>query len=283
MKLINFKNFKPFQDIKKLMNITEEDEISINDGVYFKIDKIFWEDVKNIGRTIPPEVMARGDDGSTICIKGTDQRIVVYIKEQFFDPEYGESEYKFHISWCRTLEQMYNGKRYNRYVAVQKEEPEFLVDLINRKNNNDIRRNIIRKMSVCKNCLTKLNYKGYANADAKTKKEIYENFSLKEFLEMYNKTSILVIPKNDINNKDSNVYTDDWERISYNYRSVKNWTCEKCGVNLKNNKKNLHVHHKDGNKRNNSYSNLMALCSRCHSEMPYHEHMKMLRKGKKGY
>ena len=282
VKLINFKNFKPFQELKELMNITEEDEISINDGISFKIDEIFWNEVKSTGALIPKEELIKHED-YTLGVKGSDQRIIVYIKEQYFDPDFEEKEYKFHISWCKTLEQMYEGKRYDRYVAVQKEEPEFLVDLINLKNRADIRKNITKKMSVCKNCLTKLNYKGYATAGYREKQEIYKKFSLKEFLEIYNKTEILVIPKTSLDNKDSNVYTEDWETVSFSYRLAQHWKCEKCGKNCIDNKSDLHVHHKDGNKRNNSYSNLMALCSRCHSEMPYHEHMKMLRKGKKGY
>lgn len=273
MKLINFKNFKPFQELKELMNITEEDEISINDGMSFKIDEIFWNEVKSTGALILKEELIKHKD-YTLGIKGSEQRIIVYIKEQYFDPDYDEKEYKFHISWCKTLEQMYEGKRYDRYVAVQKEKPEFLVDLINLKNRRDIRKNITKKMSVCKNCLTKINYKGYAIAGYREKQVIYENFSLKEFLEIYNEPEIFVIPKTTLNNENSNVYTEDWKKISYDYRVARNWKCEKCGKDCKNNKKDLHVHHKDGDKRNNAYRNLMALCSKCHSEMPYHEHMK---------
>lgn len=273
MKLINFKNFKPFQELKELMNITDEDEISINDGISFKIDEVFWNEVKSTGALINKEELIKHED-YTLGIKGSDQRTIIYIKEQYFDPTYEKKEYKFHISWCKTIEQMREVKKYDRYVAVQNEEPEFIVDLINLKNMSDIKKNITIRMNVCKNCLTKLNYKGYATANYGEKKRIYENFSLKEFLSIYNKTDIIITPNTSIDNKDSNVYTKDWPRISFEYRNNQKWKCEKCGKNCIDNKSDLHVHHKDGNKRNNNHDNLMALCRRCHSEMPYHEHMK---------
>lgn len=272
MKLINFKDFQPFKDLRKLMNIKDEDRISINNDMSFKVDEIFWKKVQETGVSIPKEKIIKHSD-FTLGIKGSEQRIIIYIKEQYFNPNEKEKEYKFHISWCKTLEDMYKGNRYNRYIAVQKEEPNFLVDLINLKNKRDVRKDVEKRLNVCKHCLIKLNYKGYATASPYEKKLIYENFSLKEFLKEYNKTEILVIPRN-VYNEEANVYTDDWHSISLRYREFKNWKCEKCGKNCINDKKDLHTHHIDGNKRNNSFGNLMALCSECHSNMPYHEHMK---------
>ena len=42
---------------------------------------------------------------------------------------------------------------------------------------------------------------------------------------------------------------------------------------MSNDKYNLHVHHRDHNKNNNSPANLMCLCRDCHAKMPAHEHM----------
>ena len=40
--------------------------------------------------------------------------------------------------------------------------------------------------------------------------------------------------------------------------------CEKCGKTKFSSLKRLHVHHKDGNRRNNNWPNLQLLCSGCH-------------------
>jgi len=49
-----------------------------------------------------------------------------------------------------------------------------------------------------------------------------------------------------------------------NKRFVKiiGYKCEKCGV-----RKNLTIHHKDKNKKNNIRSNLKCLCRKCHDQI----------------
>ena len=53
--------------------------------------------------------------------------------------------------------------------------------------------------------------------------------------------------------------------------------CESCGSYLDNVKP--HIHHKDGNPRNNKLSNLQVLCPNCHSR----KHDKPRRKSKEKY
>ena len=44
-----------------------------------------------------------------------------------------------------------------------------------------------------------------------------------------------------------------------NYRKIKKIKCELCGSDL-----HLCVHHKDGNRNNNSLENLITVCKKCH-------------------
>lgn len=60
-------------------------------------------------------------------------------------------------------------------------------------------------------------------------------------------------------------YITFWSQVSEAYRRSKNWTCEKCGLRLRDNRKYLHTHHKDGNKLNNSRNNFESLCILCHA------------------
>lgn len=188
MKLIDFEKFPLFIELRKNMGIKAEEKIVLS--IKTNIETI-WNEIEK-GAEIDKELIKVHND-ETLGLKGSEERIIVYIKEQYFYPNEKNRGYKFHIAWCKTLESMYESSRYNRYVAVQKEEPEFLVDLIN-KETGKITKNKTILMSVCKNCLTALNYKGYARATSVKKKEIYENFSLKEFLDTYKKTSIFVDP-----------------------------------------------------------------------------------------
>ena len=194
MRLIDFEKFPLFVELRKNMGIKADEKIVLS--IKTNIETI-WNEIEK-GAEIDKELIKVHND-ETLGLKGSEERIIVYIKEQYFYPGEENRGYKFHIAWCTTLEKMYENSQYNRYVAVQKEEPEFLVDLIN-KETGEITKNKIIPMSVCKNCLKALNYKGYVRANSTKKKEIYENFSLKEFLDTYKKSTIFVDPIN-INNK----------------------------------------------------------------------------------
>ncbi|MFN8300670.1 MAG: HNH endonuclease signature motif containing protein [Chitinophagales bacterium] len=65
-------------------------------------------------------------------------------------------------------------------------------------------------------------------------------------------------------------YTDGWNNLSKNYRMMKKFTCESCGIALNQNYANgyyLETHHKDGNKKNNDDDNLICLCVLCHANV----------------
>ena len=73
---------------------------------------------------------------------------------------------------------------------------------------------------------------------------------------------------------------DYWCELSSWMREEKQWTCEMCGINLKERRYDLHVHHIFG-KGFNSPQHLKVLCIACHAEEPGHEFMKARRKYKR--
>lgn len=56
-----------------------------------------------------------------------------------------------------------------------------------------------------------------------------------------------------------------WTELSNWYRKKRGWSCEKCNLNLKNDKKFLDTHHILG-RGYNSPEHLKALCVGCHAE-----------------
>lgn len=65
---------------------------------------------------------------------------------------------------------------------------------------------------------------------------------------------------------DSYGYTPDWDLVSAQFRAAAGWCCQICRVNLSNDKKFLHGHHRNRNKQDNSESNIAILCHLCHRE-----------------
>ena len=108
-------------------------------------------DIENITR-----VEANRDD--TLSYSG--RRVLVYIREQTQqDPEAAESKYRYHIAECRTIQKMRDQGWFKRYVLTTRKDGLFLVSLRQAWSGQSV--DSIISLKVCKDCLTKLDWKGY--------------------------------------------------------------------------------------------------------------------------
>ena len=80
----------------------------------------------------------------------------------------------------------------------------------------------------------------------------------------------------DANSAPINMYSKDFKLTSKETKAKKSYKCEECGINMseKKHQKYCHTHHVDGDKSNNSSSNLQVLCIGCHAKQPVHAHVK---------
>ncbi len=80
----------------------------------------------------------------------------------------------------------------------------------------------------------------------------------------------------DIQDNIPNIYSDVWPRIAEAYKRIRNWTCESCRVDLsaKDHRQYLHAHHIDGDKANETSTNIQILCIKCHASQPLHDRIK---------
>lgn len=196
------------------------------------------------------------------------ERIILYIRDV---AHYGHSDLpRFHIAKCSTLQDMFALNRKRRYVRTQNETGIFYLNIINGRTVREVE----ERLDVCRNCLSILRWKGYhsQNWSEKQKNKCVKDFTISRFFEKYPKSLVDDNGYSSINSP-HNIYPQDWDNISRSYRAFKNWTCEKCGVNLANHTSLLEAHHINGQKNECQYSNLMALCADCHSKMPMHSHM----------
>ncbi len=221
-------------------------------------------DIELAGRGIdladPSEITVEED--GTLSHEG--RRILVYIRDQYI--AYGS--YKFHVANCSTIQNMKESGRFKtRYVASTRTDGKFAVNRI----GNDHEEGLLREMRVCINCLKRLNYKGYNNKRHRDAKKVNDEFSLREFFEMYGRTTVSH-PGNTNITAPVNAYSDHHPTFSRICRERAGWRCEKCGIYLGDEKARqfLHAHHINGDKSNNSWGNLRALCVECHNEQPYH-------------
>lgn len=176
---------------------------------------------------------------------------------------------KYHLAYCRTLEQMNRGGRYNRYVVKHDISGEFYIDGVNSMTREY--ESGSAKLRVCKNCLTHLQYKHYNRVAGFEQQQIFDTFSLEDFFNTY-QSYFQYKPKYK-EGENKSTYADDWKQQSDSYRTTMHWTCEKCKVVLSDHKHLLHTHHINGVKSDNEIKNLNALCVECHAAEPNHDHM----------
>ena len=201
------------------------------------------------------------------------RQVLLYIPDHSYklekvnaNPELGN---KFHVADCKTLNDMRSKKRFDRYIVTNNLSGDFDVTGMDSITRKELNSNI--RLTVCKNCLSMLNYRNYKKS--KNKKEIFNDFSLNDFFEHYS-TLFKYLPKHE-NLAYSANYTLNWKDISEKNRIKKNFTCESCKTSFITNKRLLHSHHINGIKSDNREVNLKALCIDCHRKEPNHSHLMM--------
>ena len=266
-RLPDFNTSKAWQEIRQKMGAIETvklPDLDIN-GITLSEIKILKSgsiSIENIHDHINPL------DG-TFDFKG--QKVILYIKQQYYDMREGflKSSYKYHLAYCQTLNHMeLNGRLKVRYVVTQRTDGKFLVDIIDKFSGTYGENDRLCEMDVCKNCLRKL-----SNIYPVEPIFNFEQFYLSQFIKKYN-TKHIKKPLYTSRTLPKNEYSDNWAELSKSLRKKTNYCCTKCNKSYANDKGNLHVHHKDGQKWNNNLNNLQVLCIKCHSKEPGHAKLK---------
>ncbi len=254
------------------MHLTRFDELW-NAVKSFELDRIAQTEIKifnDFGLESDLSDIFQTEDGLITVLKdGTVRKTIVYISEvkKWVVEEYGKYP-KFHIFNCNTLTNMKNqGKEY-RYKKTLRSDGKFLMVISDKYDSSDTK---FINLEICGNCLNKYNIKFHRQY---TKK----NFSIKEYIKQsfsdnYFNSLDYIYFRDDLETVPS-FYAKNWNQISKELKRMKNYTCQKCAINLQNAKHFLHTHHIDSNPSNNIISNLKVLCIECHSQEYNHGHIR---------
>lgn len=178
---------------------------------------------------------------------------------------------RFHVSNCRTLDEMRHKGKFERYVVSDRDDDIFFI----RIDSGPLKQT---SLNVCQNCLDRLSWEGFSADSPKAKRyAIVERFALKRFFERYPRTPMSRFPQYTVETAPINDYPLNWEEISNELRRQLRYACQDCGIEVgAENRRFLHVHHKNGLKYDTSPDNLLCLCISCHSRKADHSHIRDL-------
>lgn len=206
-----------------------------------------------------------------------DRRVLLYIRDvSVFGGRQTRQDRnpRYHVSNCSTLQEMRASNRIERYVVAARDDGQFQVNFI--RDRRPVESSIIA-LRICQNCLSELGWQGFGYHLARPAREqIVGAFTPRQFFEAYPRDLVFDANLDDEGTAPLNGYTQDFPEIASSIKRSLDYRCEQCSLDLSGYglRRHLHVHHKNGQKFNNTRSNLIALCLRCHSEQPGHGHMR---------
>lgn len=183
----------------------------------------------------------------------------------FSDGELIKAIHRYHFTYCQKLQDMFEQGRRHRYHLSKRNDGFFHYSYIH--NNAVMKKNPDQKILACQYCLDNL-------ARITRKTYIKETFQIEEIYN--NPATDNLLPDTGYRldcDAVPNIYSKDWAKISEQEKKNSGYKCQDCGKDFsrRQDRSELHCHHINSDRTNNSSSNLRVLCAKCHSK--YHSHM----------
>jgi len=226
------------------------------------------------GLEIPLERVEILND-ETLAYKG--RRVVLYIRDvkQYRNTSIHDSDLpRFHVTNCNKLKEMRSNNRYERYVVATRETGIFRINVM--QPNSRRYRELDRNLRVCQFCLDTLNWDNFSTNRLSriARTAIVQAFTLEQYFSIYQKTFIPEVPQHTSDTAPKNDYTADFQKIAAAIKKKRGYQCEECEIDLTDNSRYLHAHHRNGLQYDNQESNIALLCIEHHANQPYHGHLK---------
>ncbi len=236
--------------------LSPEEKKALESGAGIEVD---WE--KDLGILI----------NKTIIYKRA-ERVLIYIRDVHAMGDKA-TEPKYHLTSCTVIERMRREGRFARYVVAQEPNGEFEIHVW--RDNRLSRQK--RRLSVCKVCLEEIAFGDFKTRRTKQSRDAFvSQFTPDQFFAQYPKSPHTILPSYSADGAPTDDYTRDFPVIRNDLKNRAGWKCQECGRSLiaSGLRIFLHVHHRNGNRWDNSPENLEALCLGCHADKPSHSHMK---------
>ncbi len=185
MQPIDFTKHKAFASVFAKMEIDGKKTPRIHWEPYVFSDGI-WNNNLQEGLSMTPAECMEGElkEGQRgFYHKGT--KVIAYWSEQSdqkkMNAELREAARHYHIALCRSMEYMYEQMPNERVMTIIGQAKRlYPIRIYNSKGEQESEKNAY--LSICPNCLEKLNWLGYSNVTAEEKMRICWRFDLLDYL-----------------------------------------------------------------------------------------------------
>lgn len=203
--------------------------------------------------------------------------VLVYIRDQYVSREdYAVGKInKFHVCFCKALDEAKNQRRFrDRYVVTTNTRGDFFVDIREKYSRIPIEEGVYKKLEICQDCLREINWKNFRaycgdgaewwrGGSFRKRQEIVRTFNIDEFLKGVRRDLFSGAEELDYYAAKKE-YSLSWE-FKNALKIQRGYKCERCGkVTVKS---DLQIHHRNHNEGDNSISNLIVVCSKCHKQI----------------
>jgi hypothetical protein len=271
MKLPDFEIDNRFNELRRVMGAHQLGDLHLKQAANL-ITESELEALAGVGIDVQWDQVRVLTDG-TLAYK--DRRVVLYIRDVsiYGNKSINDVMPKFHVSRCRTLDEMHASGRSQRYVVATRTTGDFSINVM---RNGRVAEQRDLRLAVCQNCLERLRFDGFrSDLDRPTRRNHVARFSLDRFFELY---PLKVFDESSYEREDTaplNEYPNDFESTARRLKALRGYRCEQCSwsTNDESARRFIHLHHKNGQKFDSRPENFAVLCIGCHAKQPMHGHL----------
>lgn|GEM_PF-3274409 len=188
MKIIDFYEFAPFNNMKEKMGIDLEFRANFKNHMTLIVTSE-WGKILGDGLEVDIHEIEECEDGSLEHQNHLGKKIAVFAKEIAKDDNIETLTY--HVTWCHQLRNIALNNPSGKFIISQAPMNLKLVKDYD-SDGNEI---FYKGFTICKHCLSFFNYNSYTHLTLEEKNEIVANFSMEKFADIASKRSPLKKPR----------------------------------------------------------------------------------------
>ncbi|MGF6906880.1 hypothetical protein [Fusobacterium sp. PH5-44] len=174
MKIIDFYDFEPFNQMKNKMGIGKDEKAKFKNHMTLTVTSE-WGNILGNGLEVDLHEIEECEDGTLEHQNHKGKKIAIFTKEFFENTQ--EIRLKFHVTWCHQLNSIASSGINTKYIISQRPDDLKIIKEYDVEGNEVY----FDDFNICKHCLLTSNYESYRHLTVEEKEIVANNFSMENF------------------------------------------------------------------------------------------------------